>query len=418
MVMIVRKGVVPPTPHTEFYAVPGVLALEEIHGVYGFSGAWSRKLHVRSYPTEQVKPPTKGDFALSPEFPPEADVLQPYHIRTGAMPYGGDGIRARKPIVHGPHTSISVSKPTESMPAETFFRNGDRHEVYFVQDGEGRVRTEYGDLRFRKDAYVAIPKGTTYRIELDTPKAWLLLVESIYPITFAPHYFNKDGQATLMSPVVETEIETPELPPYVDERGEFPIDVKHGGGKITRVTLGHHPFDVVGWEGALYPFVFDIHSHHGIAREIHTAPPVHQTFQSGNVPHSGFSLCSFVPVMAGWHPKEVPAPYGHFNVDSDELMFFCNTSYGARKGVIEEGSFTFHPGATPHSPQGKAAERSLAARAKPQARLAVMLDTYFESMRITTHGFAFRDPNYVLSWSTEAGREPMEKVVGWETPSE
>jgi len=213
-----------------------------------------------------VKAPTKGDFDLVPEFPPEAEVLQPYHIFTGRIPSEGNALSSRKPIVHGPRTSISVSKPIESMPMDTFFRNGERHEVYFVQDGEGVVRSEYGDLKFRKDVYVAIPKGTTYRIDLTSPKAWFLLVESIYPITFAPHYLNKEGQATLMSPVVETEIETPDLPPFMDQRGEFPIDVKHGGGKITRITLGHHPFDLAGWEGALYPFVFDIKSHHGIAR--------------------------------------------------------------------------------------------------------------------------------------------------------
>jgi len=416
MVLIVKKGTVPPTPHTEFYAIPKVLTKEEIHGSYGFSGAWSRKIHVRFYPTEQVKPPKKSDFALVPDFPPEADVLQPYHIFTGRMPHEGDAIRGRKPIVHGTRTTLSISKPSQSMPKETFFRNGERHEVYFVQDGEGSVRSEYGDLKFRKDVYIAIPKGTTYRIDLTSPKAWFLLVESTHPINFAPHYFNKEGQATLMSPVVETEIETPDLPPYRDERGEFPIDVKHGGGKITRITLGHHPFDLVGWEGALYPFVFDVKSHHGIAREIHTAPPMHQTFQSGNVPHSGFSLCSFVPVMAGWHPLEVPAPYAHFNVDSDELMFFCNPFYGAREGVVEEGSFTFHPGSTPHSPQGNAAQRSLAARGKVQARLAVMLDTYFESMRITTHGFAHRDPQYVLSWA-ETAHHAEAKGEGWESPS-
>jgi len=416
MVMIVKKGTLPPTPHTEFQAIPNVLAREEIHGSYGFSGAWSRKLHARFYPTEQVKPPRKGDFDLTPQFPPEADILQPYHIRTGRMPFEKDAIRSRKPIVHGTRTSLGISKPTESMPEDRFFRNGERHEVYFVQEGEGVVRSEYGDLPFRKDVYVVIPKGTTYRIDLKGPKAWFLTIESIYPINFAPHYFNKEGQATLMSPVVETEIETPEFRPFVDERGEFPIDVKHGGGKITRITLGHHPFDLVGWEGALYPYVFDVRSHHGIAREIHTAPPMHQTFQSGNVPHSGFSLCSFVPVMAGWHPKEVPAPYAHYNVDSDELMFFCNAMYGARAGVVEEGSFTFHPGGTPHSPQGNAAERSLAARGKVQRRLAVMLDTYFESMRITTHGFAHRDPEYVLSWSEEAPRAAP-TAEGWESPS-
>src|SRR5204862_237884 len=283
MVLIVKKGTVPPTPHTEFYAIPKVLTKEEIHGSYGFSGAWSRKIHVRFYPTEQVKPPKKSDFALVPDFPPEADVLQPYHIFTGRMPHEGDAIRGRKPIVHGTRTTLSISKPTESMPKDTFFRNGERHEVYFVQDGEGVVRSEYGDLKFRKNVYVAMPKGTTYRIELASPKAWFLLVESMYPINFAPHYFNKESQATLMSP------------------------------------------------------------------------------------------------------------------------------------VVEEGSFTFHPGSTPHSPQGKAAERSLAARGKVQGRLAVMLDTYFESMRITTYGFVHRDPSYVLSWA-ETAPHAEAKGEGWESP--
>jgi homogentisate 1,2-dioxygenase len=97
-------------------------------------------------------------------------------------------------------------------------------------------------------------------------------------------------------------------------------------------------------------------------------------------------------------------------------MFFCNPFYGAREGVVEEGSFTFHPGSTPHSPQGNAAQRSLAARGKVQARLAVMLDTYFESMRITTHGFAHRDPQYVLSWA-ETAPHAEAKGEGWESPS-
>ena len=42
MVLIAKRGIVPPTPHTEFYALPGVLAREEINGSFGFSGAWSR----------------------------------------------------------------------------------------------------------------------------------------------------------------------------------------------------------------------------------------------------------------------------------------------------------------------------------------------------------------------------------------
>src|SRR6266699_1527956 len=108
MVLIVKKGTVPPTPHTEFYAIPKFLTKEEIHGSYGFSGAWSRKIHVRFYPTEQVKPPKKSDFALVPDFPPEADVLQPYHIVTRRIPHGrlprdpeGDHVPDRSHLAEG-----------------------------------------------------------------------------------------------------------------------------------------------------------------------------------------------------------------------------------------------------------------------------------------------------------------------------
>ncbi|MBI2070181.1 MAG: homogentisate 1,2-dioxygenase [Elusimicrobia bacterium] len=404
MALIVKRGRLPPTPHTEFYAKDHVLSLEEIHGTLGFSGPFSRKMHVRSYPTEQIKAPKKGDFDLTPKLA-KAPTLEPYHILTGRMPYGQDPVRGRQAIVAGPNTVVSIAKPNKRMAEGVFFRNGDKHECYFVQEGEGTLRTEYGRLPIRRGLYLLIPKGTTYRIEMDTKQAYFLVIESTYPIAFPPHYLNAEGQAKMMAPVVETEIETPQFEPARDERGVFAIDVKHAGGRITRLTLGHHPFDVAGWEGALYPFGFDIKNHHGIAREIHTAPPMHQTFQSGNPPHSGFSLCSFVPQMEGWHPKEIPAPYAHYNVDSDEVMFFANASYGARKGVIEPGSFTVHPGALPHSPQGKAALVSMAARGKMSNRLAVMVDTFFESFAITQYGYRYRDKGYPLSWHKTASAQ-------------
>lgn len=245
---------------------------------------------------------------------------------------------------------------------------------------------------------MVVPKGTTYRIELKSKSAYMLLIESKYPIDWPQRYKNYGGQATMESPVVETEILAPALLEPIDKRGEFPVFVQHNDGHVSKITLGHHPYDVAGSEGALYPFVFDIKNHHGIAREIHTAPPVHQTFQSGQAPYNGFSVCFFVLQMEGWHAKEVPAPYAHFNVDSDELMFFCNASYGARKGIIQDGSLTFHPGATPHSPHGQAARKSFADRAKLSTRLAVMLDTFFESLKITSFGCQYREVNYVTSW--------------------
>ncbi len=398
MALIVRRGDVPKVPHTEFYAVEGALALEEIHGAYGFSGAYSRKMHVRRYPTEQVKAPRAASFSLAPE--PAGEVpLQPFHIRTGRVPYGGDVARARKPLVFGPTTSVSVAKADKSTPDNEFFRNGEAHELWFVQEGEGVLATEYGELRFRPGLYLAVPKGTTCQWRLETPKAWLLVVESVYPIHFAPHHLNPHGQATLMAPVVETEVGLPDLKPARDEQGEFSVLVKHHGGRVTKLTLGHHPFDLAGWEGALYPFSFDSAAHHSIAREIHTAPPARQTFQAGNAPHSGFSICTFRAQVEGWHPLDIPAPYAHYNVDSDEVMFFSNTTYTARKGLIEPGSMTFHPGALPHSPQPGAAERSKATRGQVSDYLAVMLDTFFESLQPTKTAVVYSDKQYPLSWA-------------------
>lgn len=397
MSLIVRRGDLPPTPHTEFYAIPDVLALEEIHGSYGFSGPWSRKLHVRHYPTELVQKPTLAHFNFTPTRSTQPQAFQPYLLHTDAAPVVSDALRARKALLHGPNTVISLIKSSKSFANDEFFRNAERHEIYFIQRGSGVLSSEFGRLTLRKNAYVIVPKGTTYRIDVHE-SIWAILVESSFPIEWPPHYMNHAGQAHLVSPVVETEIEAPEYSTPVDQSGKFTVFVQHKGGAVTETLLAHHPFDVCGWEGSLYPYVFDILKHHGIARAIHTAPPAHQTFQSGNVPNNGFSLCSFVPQVEGWDPKDVGAPYAHLNVDSDELMFFCNSEYGARKGVIREGSLTFHPGGVPHSPHGEAAKRSLTGRGKMLDRLAVMLDTYFENLEITQDGLQLSDPEYAESW--------------------
>lgn len=396
MALIVKKGDLPKTPHTEFYFKKDVLALEEIHGAYGFSGAYSRKMHVRRYPTEQSAEPEIADFQLKAEAVQNLP-LQPFHVKTGQIPTIGDFWRSRVPLIVGPSTVVSTSKPNQSSRQDEFFRNGEAHELVFVQEGAGELLTEYGRLKFRPGLYIVIPKGTTTQWKIDG-KAFFLVIESLYPITFPPHYMNPQGQATLSAPVVETEIGLPELDAPKDETGRFTIYVKHNGGRVSKLTLGHHPFDVCGWEGALYPFTFDSADHHSVAREIHTAPPARQTFQAGTAPHNGFSICTFRSQVEGWHPKDIPAPYAHLNADSDEVMFFSNTTYGAREGVIEPGSMTFHPGSLPHSPQGDAAKRSMATRGKVSDYLAVMLDTFFESLAPTEAAVEHSDRGYPLSW--------------------
>ena len=145
--------------------------------------------------------------------------------------------------------------------------------------------------------------------------------------------------------------------------------VKHRAG-WTRHVYAHHPFDVVGWDGCLYPWAFSIHDFEPITGRVHQPPPVHQTFEGPN-----FVICSFVPRKVDYHPLAIPVPYNHHNVDSDEMMFYTGGNYEARRGSgIEQGSISLHPSGFTHGPQPGAVERPIGAEAFDE--LAVMVDTF------------------------------------------
>src|SRR3546814_1445576 len=77
---------------------------------------------------------------------------------------------------------------------------------------------------------------------------------------------------------------------------------RHGPGGIvgTRLTYSTHPFDVVGWDGCLYPYTFNIEDYMPITGKVHQPPPVHQVFE-GNT----FVFCTFVPRKVDYHPIEI-----------------------------------------------------------------------------------------------------------------
>src|SRR5215204_2270318 len=123
------------------------------------------------------------------------------------------------------------------------------------------------------------------------------------------------------------------------------------------VVATTHPFDVVGWDGCLYPYTFNVNDYEPITGRVHQPPPVHQVFEGTN-----FVICNFVPRKVDCHPLAIPVPYYHSNVDSDEVMFYCGGDYEARKGSgIALGSISLHPGGHSHGPQPGAVERSLGA---------------------------------------------------------
>jgi homogentisate 1,2-dioxygenase len=181
----------------------------------------------------------------------------------------------------------------------------------------------------------------------------------------------------------------------VEEDEDVPVLVRHRDG-LTRHTYAHHPFDVVGWDGCLYPYALSIRDFEPIVKRFHAPPPVHQTFEG-----PGFVVCSFCPRPFDFDPEAVPVSYSHANVDSDEVLFYVGGDFMSRKGAgIERGSISLHPAGFVHGPQPGSVEASLG---QPRTEeWAVMIDT-FRPLELGEASQACEDPEYAWTWVRPRG---------------
>ena len=218
----------------------------------------------------------------------------------------------------------------------------------------------------------------------------MLVVESAGGHLEAPaRYRNRHGQFVESAPYGERDIRPPDVLETHDEEGTFEVRIK-ARDRVTRYFYGHHPLDVVGWDGHLWPYAFNVDDFEPITGRVHQPPPVHQTFEG-----PGFVVCSFVPRLSDYHPLAIPAPYNHSNVDSDEVIYYVAGDFMSRKG-IEPAALTVHPNGIPHGPHPGAYEGSIGKKRTDE--LAVMIDT-FRPLRLTADAAALEDETYAGSWS-------------------
>ena len=284
---------------------------------------------------------------------------------------------------------ISLCCPSESM--DYFFRNGEGDEVIFVHEGSGTLETIFGDLPYSDGDYVVVPRGTTYRFRPDGPQRHLVF-ETPGLIEIPRRYRNQYGQIVEGAPYYHRDIHPPTELHTIRERGEFPVKVRVRGGYQTYV-VDYHPFDVVGWDGYLFPWTFSIHDFEPITGRIHQPPPSHQTFAGRN-----FVICSFCPRKLDFDPLAVPIPYHHSNLQSEEMIYYVSGNFGSRRGV-EVGSITLHPSGLPHGPQPGLAEAALGIH--ETSELAVMCDT-FNPLKLSRFSQELDDGVYWRSWYENA----------------
>lgn len=381
-----RLGNVPQKRHTQFRRPDGTLYREEVIGAEGFSGISSIAYHIHA-PTlvERIEEPIPYDVQYVDE-----DFLRHRHIKGFDVPAGGDWISGRRYVMGNNDVRLALCRPTDSM--ETFYKNATCDELVFVHEGEGVLETVLGDVEFRDGDYVHIPRTLTHKWTFsDFKDPRLLIIEAEFEIRFPKRYRNAFGQLLEHSPYCERDIRPPtELKTY-DREGEFEVRIKKHG-KLHRYVYRYHPFDIVGWDGYMYPYAISIHDFEPITGRVHQPPPVHQMYEGTN-----FVVCSFVPRKFDYHPLAIPAPYNHSNIDSDEVLYYAEGEFMSRKG-IERGSFTLHPGGIPHGPHPGAVEASIGKEGTEE--LAVMVDT-FRPLKLTQTALDLEDEDYALSWKPE-----------------
>jgi homogentisate 1,2-dioxygenase len=378
-----RLGDLPRKRHVQFRE-NGTLLTEEVMGLEGFSGNESILYHLQS----PCRIKELGEFRPIEREEWVPDTHAHRHFRTWETPEGGDAVTGRRLLMWNNDVEISLCRPTEAM--ESFFRNGEGDEVVFVHEGAGTLETVFGDVSYEQGDYIVIPRGTTYRFRPDGPQRHLVF-ETPGLITIPRRYRNEHGQLMEHAPYYHRDIHPPGDLKTHRERGEFLLTVRVRDGYQDYV-LDYHPFDVVGWDGYVYPWTFSIHDFEPITGRIHMPPPSHQTFAGPN-----FVICSFCPRKLDFDPLAIPIPYHHSNLQSEEMIYYVDGNFSSRKG-IEIGSVTLHPSGLPHGPQPGLAERSLGMTETHE--LAVMCDT-FHPLKLSTLAREQDDPRYAYSWYEE-----------------
>ena len=389
-----RVGDLPKKRHTAHRDPSAHLRAEELMGLNGFSEESALLYHqylptaIRSAEAVETEPDR-----LYPNHP-----LLPRHLSLHQCKEGGDPVTGRQLILANDDVRVSYAVATETSP---LVRNAIGDELAYVESGSATLESVFGALEVSEGDYVVIPTSTTHRWVVPgagtgagagAEPVRILFAEATGHVNVPDRYLSSRGQLKEGAPFCERDVRGPEGPLFIEEE-DVEVLVRTRSG-VTRYVYAHHPFDVVGWDGCLYPWALSIHDFEPIVGRIHQPPPVHQTFAGPS-----FVVCSFVPRLFDFDPEAIPVPYNHANVDSDEVLFYCGGDFMSRAGSgIGQGSISLHPSGFIHGPQPGSVEAALG---KPRTEeLAVMIDT-FRPLQLGQAGLDVEDDAYPWTWAKQ-----------------
>ncbi len=375
-------GDIPAKHHIAHRDERGALRWEECITREGFEGPYTIAYHVHR-PHEQL--PEDGVHGWAK---PEAAAvpLRKWHFKTPDLAVvEGTTLQTTVPLLFNDDVTIGMTRPTASD--DVYRSNVDGDDLYYVFSGAGVLRTPLGDVTFAADDYVFVPKGLPHRFDVDSVEQDWLWMECRGGVHLLRQWLNEVGQLRMDAPYCHRDFRLPEFRGPRDE-GKRTLVVKRDD-RFHAFSLRHSPLDVVGWDGAVYPWAFPILNFQPRAGLVHLPPTWHGTFGT-----RGALICSFVPRVVDFHEQAIPCPYPHSSVDVDEFLFYVRGNFTSRRGV-GPGSVSLHPKGLPHGPHPGAYEGSIGHRETTE--LAVMIDT-LRPLSITAAALRIEDPDYTASF--------------------
>ncbi len=380
MIDRMAAGELPAKPHTAFRSASGTLRFEECLTRRGFDGEFSILYHEGPPMTDlRIGPASPGRFErrAGTNAPP-----QPLKRR---LVLGEKSPEGFTPILQNDDVVVSLFRLPREAQSEDGFSNGDGDDLFFFYEGEGTLETPFGDVPVRRNDYLVVPRGVPHRLRISSPFEGILF-EMRGGLHLPKEFRNPVGQLRMDAPYTHRDFVRP------DFKGPRPgpkrILVKKGDAFVERFPAVS-PFDVVGWDGAVWPFAFDILKYQPKTGLIHLPPTIHSTFAGRNA-----LVCSFVPRVTDTHPDAIPCPYPHASVDCDEIIYYVRGNFTSRKGVGAK-AVSLHPAGVPHGPHPGAYEGSIGSRSTDE--LAVMMDT-FAPLHLTREALDLESPGYHESW--------------------
>ena len=190
-----KLGAIPPKRHIQFRKPDGKLYAEQLVSTEGFSAEYSLVYHC--YPPTMVR---KIDEPVSvvPEIVLEKNMQHRSFQGFKVKPVAGY-IQSRVPVLVNSDCYIYLAAPTSWQPAagsgqsDFFFKNSDGDELIFVHEGEGVLKTMYGQIEFGYGDHLVIPRGVIYQLEFKSANNRLFIVESFGPFRFPTKYVNQHG---------------------------------------------------------------------------------------------------------------------------------------------------------------------------------------------------------------------------------